>query len=93
VLSDRPAPRLRLPRAIPLAYAALGEFVLARVGMAPDISFESVRMAKQMMFYDATKSVAELGLRHRDGTLALEAAVRWFQEHGYAPAGGRRAED
>lgn len=93
VLSDRPAPRLRLPRAIPLAYAALGEFVLARVGIAPDISFESVRMAKQMMFYDATKSVMELGLRHRDGTLALEAAVTWFQEHGYAPAGGRRAED
>jgi dihydroflavonol-4-reductase len=93
VLSDRPAPRLRLPRAIPLAYAALGEFVLARVGIAPDISFESVRMAKQMMFYDATKSVTELGLRHRDGTLALESAVTWFQEHGYAPAGGRRAED
>jgi len=93
VLSDRPAPRVRLPRAIPLAYAALREFVLARVGIAPDISFESVRMAKQMMFYDATKSVAELGLRHRDGTLALGAAVRWFQEHGYAPAGGRRAED
>jgi dihydroflavonol-4-reductase len=93
VLSDRPAPRVRLPRAIPLAYAALGEFVLARVGIAPDVSFESVRMAKQMMFYDATKSVTELGLRHRDGTLALEAAVTWFQEHGYAPAGGRRAED
>jgi dihydroflavonol-4-reductase len=86
ILSGIPAPRVRLPHALPLAYAALRELVLARVGIAPDVSFESVRMAKQMMFYDATKSVSVLGVRHRDGTQALAAAVRWFREHGYAPA-------
>jgi len=84
-LTGIPAPRLRLPHVVPLAYAALRELVLARVGVAPDVSFESVRMAKQMMFYDATKSVSALGVRHRDGTPALASAVRWFREHGYAP--------
>jgi dihydroflavonol-4-reductase len=85
-LTGIPAPRIRLPHAIPLAYAAVRELVLARVGIAPDVSFESVRMAKQMMFYDATKSVSVLGIHHRAGTPALSSAVRWFQEHGYAPA-------
>jgi dihydroflavonol-4-reductase len=90
-IAGRPAPRVRLPRAVPLAYAALGEFVLTRVGVRPDVSFESVRMAKQMMYYDATKAVTELGIRHRDANLALAAAVTWFQQHGFAP-GARRAE-
>ena len=92
-LTGIPAPRLRLPNAVPLAYAALREGVLARVGIPPDVSLESVRMARQMMYYDATKSVEVLGVRHRDVTPALAAAVTWFREHAYVPADGRRAED
>ncbi|GAC1577840.1 MAG: NAD-dependent epimerase/dehydratase family protein [Candidatus Elarobacter sp.] len=83
-IAGLPAPRVRLPRIVPLAYAAAGEFVLARLGVAPDVSFESVRMAKQRMYYDAAKAVRELGLSQRPVTLALADAVRWFREHGYA---------
>jgi dihydroflavonol-4-reductase len=93
-LTGRPAPRLRLPRLIPLAYAALGEFVLAPLGVAPDVPFEGVRMAKQRMFYDTAKARRELHLTNGPVTAALADAVAWFHDNGYlgrrsaAPGGG-----
>jgi dihydroflavonol-4-reductase len=82
-VTGRPAPRLRIPRIIPLAYAAVDELVLARFGRTPDVALESVRMAKGQMHYDARKAVRELGLPQNDVTVALTDAVQWFLEHGY----------
>ena len=92
-LAGRAAPRIRLPYVIPLAYAALGEHVLARFGIAPDVSLESVRMAKQRMFYDAQKAVRELGLPQSSVTEALADGVTWFRDHGYVARDSRSAED
>jgi dihydroflavonol-4-reductase len=92
-LSGLPAPRLRLPHAVPLAYAALGELVLARFGVAPDVSLESVRMARQRMYYDAQKAVRELSLPQSPVTRALADAVTWFRDHGYVARDSRPAED
>ncbi|HYW54696.1 MAG TPA: NAD-dependent epimerase/dehydratase family protein, partial [Dongiaceae bacterium] len=92
-LAGRPAPRVRLPAAIPLAYAALGEHVLARFGVAPDVAVESVRMARQKMYYSAEKAVRELGLPQSPVTRALADAVTWFRDHGYVARGSHRAED
>ena len=92
-IAGRPAPRIRLPHAIPLAYAAFGEYVLAPIGVTPDVSLESVRMAKQRMFYTAEKAVSELGLPQSPVTGALLDAVTWFRDHGYVARGSRRAED
>jgi len=92
-IAGRPAPRIRLPRAIPLAYAAFGELVLARLGIEPDVPLESVRMAKQRMFYSAEKAVVELGLPQSPVTGALTDAITWFRDHGYVTRGSRRAED
>jgi dihydroflavonol-4-reductase len=92
-IAGRRAPRLRLPRVIPLAYAALGELVLAPLGVRPDVALDSVRMAKQRMYYTAAKAVRELGLPQSPVTDALVDAVTWFHEHGYAARGARPAED
>jgi dihydroflavonol-4-reductase len=92
-ITGRREPRVRLPYVVPLAYAALGEYVLARTGVRPDVSVESVRMSKQRMFYTAEKAVRELGLPQSSVTGALADAVTWFQEHGYAARGARPAED
>jgi dihydroflavonol-4-reductase len=75
-----------LPRLIPLAYSALGEFVLEPLGFRPDVAFESVRMAKQRMYYDISK--ARLFLRYAPSpvTRALADAVTWFADHGYLSA-------
>ncbi len=92
-ITGLPAPSVRLPRAVPLAYAALGELVLAPLGVRPDVSLESVRMAKQRMYYDATKAVRELGLPQHPVTEALRDAVSWFRDHGYLAAGRHKSED
>jgi len=82
-ITGRSVPRLRLPVAVPLAYAAIGEYILAPLGRAPDVSLESVRMAKGQMYYDARKAVRDLGLPQSDVTAALADAVQWFSERGY----------
>ena len=92
-ITGRAAPRLRLPRLIPLAYAALGEHVLARLGIAPDVPLQSVQMAKERMFYDAAKAVRELGLPQSPLAGALSDAVTWFQDRGYVARRSRSAED
>lgn len=88
-----PAPALRLPHAVPLAYAALREYVLAPVGIAPDVSLEGVRMARQRMYYTAEKAVRELGLPQSSVTGALADAVTWFRDRGYVTRDSRPAED
>jgi len=82
-LTGRPAPTVRLPPIVPLAYAAVGEFILGPLGLRPDVPFEAVRMAKQRMYYDTAKATAILGLTPAPVTHALSDAVTWFQEHGY----------
>lgn len=82
-ICGRPAPRLRLPHLVPLAYAALGEYVLAPLGLPPGVPLESVRMARQRMFYDASRAVRELDLPQRPVAGALADAVTWFETHGF----------
>ncbi len=91
-LTGLTAPALRLPPAIPLAYAALGEFVFEPLGLQPDVPFEAVRMSRQRMYYDTAKAELQLGLRSRPVTAALADAVTWFREHGYfsTPSGRQR---
>lgn len=84
-VAQRPAPRVRLPRVLPLAYAALGEFVLAPLGVPADVPVESVRMAKQRMYYDPGKAIGELGLPQSSVSRALADAVGWFRTHHPSP--------
>jgi dihydroflavonol-4-reductase len=82
-ITRRSVPRLRVPQVVPLAYAAIGEYLLAPLGFTPDVPLESVRMAKGRMHYDARKAVRDLGLPQSDVTVALADAVQWFADHGY----------
>jgi len=85
-ITRRSVPRFRVPQVVPLAYAAIGEYLLAPLGFKPDVALESVRMAKGRMYYDARKAVRDLGLPQNDVTVALADAVQWFLEHGYLDA-------
>jgi dihydroflavonol-4-reductase len=86
-IAGRPAPTLRLPRIVPLAYAALGEFVLGAAGVRTDVPYDAVRMAKERMFYTNAKAVRELGLTFGSVTTALADAVTWYRDHGYISRG------
>lgn len=84
-LTGVPAPRVKLPwqAILPLAYLNLwvADYVTHR---PPRIPLEGVRMAKYRMHYDCRKALRELDLPQTPVEVALEKAVRWFRDHGYA---------
>jgi dihydroflavonol-4-reductase len=84
-LTGVPAPTIKLPRLaiLPLAYANtwIADYVTHR---PPRIPLEGVKMAKYRMHYDCSKAVRELGLPQPPIEIALEKAVKWFRDHGYA---------
>jgi dihydroflavonol-4-reductase len=79
------APKLKLPRGAVLPLAHMNRWIADYVtGKPPLIPLEGVRMAKYRMHYDCTKALRELGVPQSPIEAALEKAVRWFRDHGYA---------
>ena len=68
---------------MPLSVAWVDEMILARLGKAPSVPLDGVRMSQQVMFYDATKACQDLGLPQTPIKTALQQAVTWFMENGY----------
>jgi len=84
-VSGRPAPRVRLPRWLPLA-AAHVEVSLARRGRRePRFTPEAVRLSALPMYFNAGRAVRELGLPQSPVEDALRRAVVWYRARGYAP--------
>lgn len=84
-VTGRRAPRVRIPYGAALVAAAVDQFVVGTLlGREPGIPLEGVRMARKKMFFDPGKAVRELGLPQTPVEEALERAVRWFVDHGYA---------
>jgi dihydroflavonol-4-reductase len=81
----RRAPRVRLPRWVPLAIAHV-EAPLARWrGRAPRVPLDGVRMSRYRMFFDPTKAVRELGAPRSRIEPAIERAVSWFVANDFVP--------
>ncbi|HEX2056181.1 MAG TPA: hopanoid-associated sugar epimerase [Nitrospiraceae bacterium] len=78
------APRVKLPRLAILPLAHMNEWIASLTSHPPRIPLEGIRMAKYKMHYDCSKAIKELGLPQTPVETALDKAVRWFREHGYA---------
>ena len=78
------APSRSIPAWIPLSVAWIDETLLAKLGKTPSVPIDGVRMAGQLMYYDASKAVQELGLPQTPIVDALKDAVEWFITKGYA---------
>lgn len=78
------APSLRLPRSLVLPLAYINKWMADMTGRPPRIPLEGVKMAKYRMHYDCSKAIRELGIPQTPPETALEKAVRWFKDHGYA---------
>jgi len=75
------APQKTIPLWLPLTVAWIDEYLLAPLGKAPSVPLDGVRMSQQLMYYDPSKAVKELGLPQSDLTIALKDAVEWFKHH------------
>ncbi|MEK6301896.1 MAG: hopanoid-associated sugar epimerase [Acidobacteriota bacterium] len=79
------SPTMKVPHWLAESYARIENFWSIRVaGREPDVPLESVKLARHKMWFDSAKAVRELGLSQNPIERALERAVVWFREHGYA---------
>ncbi len=79
------SPKMKVPHWVAETYARLENFWSIEIARhEPDVPLESVKMARHKMWFDASKAASELGLPQNPIELALERAVNWFREHGYA---------
>jgi dihydroflavonol-4-reductase len=77
-ITGLPAPRVRVPHALPLVVGAIDTGWARLTGRTPRVPWEAVRMSMKKMYFDPGKAVRQLGLPQTDPKLALEAAVLWF---------------
>jgi dihydroflavonol-4-reductase len=82
-ITGKRAPRIAVPHFIPITVAFIDEMMLARLGKKPQLSFYAAQMSRKAMYYDSSKAVRDLGLPQNPIEIALEKAVRWFEENGY----------
>jgi dihydroflavonol-4-reductase len=89
-ICGRAAPTVRIPYplAFTLSWADELRCQLLRKGAdgmdAPLIPLEGVRMARHYMYASSAKAQSELGYQSTSVTAALERAVRWYRDNGYA---------
>lgn len=84
-LTGLPAPRVRLPHVVPLAVGACQTAWARCFGGTPRVALEAVRMSRHRMFFSDAKAREALGWDPGDVVAALDLAVCWFRENGYAP--------
>lgn len=83
-ITGLPAPTRQIPHAVALM-AAYADSAFSRVvGREPRIPVEGVRIARHKMFVNDAKARKELGYESTPVEAALERAVRWYTENGYA---------
>lgn len=82
-ITGRPAPRVRLPLWVAMAFAHW-DTALARVlpSHVPRATPDTVRLAHKAMVFDPSRAVRELGLPQSDPCEALRKAVDWFRQSG-----------
>lgn len=84
-LSGRAVPRWHVPYALALGVAQLDE-LRCRLdsGARPFAPPEGVRLSRTRMFADSTMAENELGHRPTPIDAALERAIAWYRDNGYA---------
>lgn len=86
-VTGRRAPAVRMPLGVALALAYADDWLEGRLlRRVPHIPLEGVKTARHYAWVDCSKAVKELGLPQTPIEEALEKAVRWFRDAGYAKA-------
>ncbi len=82
-LTGVPVPRWSVPYPLGLAVAHLSEFWADHVsGMTPKATVTGVKLTRRTMHFDASRSLAALGLSIRPARQSLADSVAWLRETG-----------
>jgi dihydroflavonol-4-reductase len=84
-VSNRPKVRIRIPRAVALAWAYV-DTGLARLNPhhVPAATPDAVRVSKKKEYFSSAKALRELGYTYIPAREALNKAVAWYRTNGYA---------
>ena len=82
-LTGLPAPKLKIPHGVALGVAYAETAFSRLLRRAPQIPVEGVKIARHMMFVDASRAQRELGFHPGPVAAALDRAVRWYEANGY----------
>ena len=82
-ISNRPAPRIKLPHGVVLPIAWLAETMAHITGREPFATVDGVRMARKHMYFSSAKARQDLGYASRPARTAIEDAIRWYKESGH----------
>jgi dihydroflavonol-4-reductase len=83
--AGRKPPRVELPIAAIYPFAAASELFAHLTGRAPFATRDSLKMAREYMFFDDTKARRELGYAPRPYQEGVADAIAWFQAAGMLP--------
>lgn len=85
-ISGLPSPRHKVPHGVAMAFAFFDETITGKLrGKEPRATVEAVRMGRKMMWATSARAERELGLEVKPVDRALQAAMEWFVNNGYAP--------
>lgn len=85
-ISGLKAPSVQLPLWFAYIIGAADTFFSTKImHRAPDVPLEGVKMAHKIMYFSWERARRELGYEASPVRPALEKAVRWFINNGYAP--------
>lgn len=82
-ITGLPAPKFKIPYWVAYTAGAFSTAFAELTGIPPAIPLDGVKMAKELMFYDSSRAVKELGMPQNSIEEALEKAVKFFRENGY----------
>jgi dihydroflavonol-4-reductase len=82
--AGRRAPTLRMPYAVALGAGYADQLRCRLVGGEPRVPLEGVRMGRLPMHVSSDKAVRELGYQASPLGPAIEQAVGWYRDNGYA---------
>ena len=84
-ITGLPSPNIKLPYAVALATGVVDTvFTGGLLRREPRVTIDAVRMGRKKMFVSSAKAERELGWQSRPITDALQRAVEWFRNNGYA---------
>ncbi len=82
-LTGVPAPRWKVPYPVGISVAWLSETWANHVsGRMPRATLTGLRLARRLMHFDSSRSLAELGLEPRNIEQSLGDAVAWLRSSG-----------
>lgn len=89
VLTNLPAPTVRVPHLVALGFAAFDQFFTGTIlRKEPRATIDAVRMGRKKMFASSAKAEQDLGYKVLPVEDALRRAINWFNACGYVEGSG-----